>query len=72
LSVPTRGQYHDSERWETVRYALDSNARTFRLCMILFVVGLAPCVGAVLAILIHRGLLCGHWAAASSYAVMPG
>jgi hypothetical protein len=35
LSVPMRGQSHDSERWKTVRYALDSNARTFRLCLIL-------------------------------------
>ena len=61
MSVPTlRGQCHDSERWETVRCALDSNARTFRLCLILFVLGLAPCVGAVLAVLIHRGLLCVH------------
>ena len=60
MSVPIlRGQCHDSECWKTVRYALDSNARTFRLCLILLVVGLAPCIGTVIAILIHRGLLCG-------------
>ena len=61
MSVPTlRGPCHDSECWKTVRYALDSNARTLRLCLILLMVGLAPCVGAVIAILIHRGLLCGR------------
>ena len=27
--------------WETIRYALDSNARTVRLCMILLTMGIA-------------------------------
>jgi hypothetical protein len=36
-------QLHAPCRWATVRYALDSNARTLRLCLILLV-GCVPAV----------------------------
>ena len=43
MSLPApRRPGHANGRWETVRYALDSNARTFRLCLILFVTAIAP------------------------------
>jgi hypothetical protein len=59
LSVPaTRRPRHDGGRWETVRYALDSNARTFRLCLILLMTALSPVAAAVVAVLIHHMLLC--------------
>lgn len=58
LSVPaTRQSRHDGGRWETVRYALDSNARTFRLCLILLVTAISPVAAAVVAVLIHHVLL---------------
>ena len=41
--MPTDGGLRRSgERgWETIRYALDSNARTVRLCVILLTLGIA-------------------------------
>jgi hypothetical protein len=48
---------HDAGRWETIHYALDSNTRTFRLCLILFVAAVVPCLAAVAAVLIHHMLL---------------
>jgi hypothetical protein len=51
LSVPAPCRARSgSGRWETIRYALDSNARTFRLCLILVVATAAPCVAAVVAV----------------------
>ena len=44
-------------RWETIRYALDSNARTFRLCLILIAASAGPCLVALAAVLIHHVLL---------------
>jgi hypothetical protein len=40
-----------------IRYALDSNARAFRLCLILVVASAAPCLAAAAAVLIHHMLL---------------
>jgi hypothetical protein len=58
MSVPARRQpRHACGRWETVRYALDSNARTFRLCLILLVTILPAVAAAVAAVLIHHVLL---------------
>jgi hypothetical protein len=58
LSVPApRESRHGGGRWETVRYALDSNART-RLCLILLVTAISPVAAAVAAVLIHHVLLC--------------
>ena len=43
MSVPARRG--SSTRWDTIRYALDSNARTLRLCLILLVASIPPVVG---------------------------
>jgi len=60
LSVPApRRPRQSGGRWETIRYALDSNARTFRLCLILLVTIVAPVAAAVVAELIRHTLLCG-------------
>jgi len=34
MRVPTVRQSCHGGRWETIRYALDSNARTLRFCLI--------------------------------------
>ena len=55
MSVPApRKPRQDSGRWETIRYALDSNARTFRLCLIWLVVIVAPVAAAVVADLVRH------------------
>lgn len=41
MSVPAPREPRHGCRWETIRYALDSNARTLRLCLILLVVTVA-------------------------------
>jgi len=38
-------------RWRTIHYALGSNARTLRLCLIMVVASLPP---SAIALLIHR------------------
>jgi len=59
LSVPApRQSRHGGGRWETIRYAIDSNARTFRLCLILLVTIVSPVAASVGAVLIHHMLLC--------------
>lgn len=40
--VRTPEQPGHAGQWETIRYAIDSNARTIRLCLILIVVISAP------------------------------
>jgi hypothetical protein len=47
---------HDGGQWETIRYALDSNARTFRLCLIWFVVIAAPAAAAAAVELVKHML----------------
>jgi hypothetical protein len=37
MRVPMIKQPCHGDRWETIRYALDSNPRTFRLCLIMIV-----------------------------------
>lgn len=60
MSVPApSGARHDGGRWETVRYAVDSWARTFRLCLILLVRAISPVAAAVAVVLIHHMLLRG-------------
>jgi hypothetical protein len=45
MSVPVqREPRHAGGRWETIRYALDDNARTFRLCLILIVASIPAVV----------------------------
>ena len=58
MSVPAPRRPRHDARWETIRYALDSNARMLRLCLILLVTSLAPAAAAVVAVLIHHMLLC--------------
>jgi hypothetical protein len=59
MSVPApREPRHDAGRWETIRYALDSNARTFRLCLIWLVTIAPPVAAAAVAELIRHMLLC--------------
>jgi hypothetical protein len=59
LSVPApRRPRQGGGRWETIRYALDSNARTLRLCLILLVTIAAPVAAAAAAELIRHMLLC--------------
>ena len=60
MSVPAPRQPRQGNgRWETIRYALDSNARTLRLCLILLVTRVAPVTAAVVAVLSRHPLLCG-------------
>jgi len=53
MSLPACGHTHHSaaHRWETIRYALESNARTARLCMIMLVAAVPP---GLLALLLRR------------------
>jgi len=61
MSVPApRRPSYANGRWETIRYALDSNARTFRLCLILLMMAISPVAAAVVAVLIHHVLLCAQ------------
>ena len=58
MSVPAGGGGgHVGARWETVSSALDSNARTLRLCLILFVMALSPAVAIAAAAALHHALL---------------
>ena len=59
MSVPApREPRHGGGRWETIRYALDSWQRTFRLCLILSVATVVSTgVAALVATLIHHLLL---------------
>jgi hypothetical protein len=59
MSVPAPREPGQGGRWETIRYALDTNPRTFRLCLILIAAAAAPCVGVVIAEMIRHMLLCG-------------
>jgi hypothetical protein len=59
MSVPAPGELDRGGRWQTIRYALDNNPRTFRLCLILSVAAVAPCLAIVIAELTRHILLCG-------------
>ena len=55
MSVPAPGgRRHVSGRWETIRYAIGSNARTIRLCVICLVSG--PAAGTIIALIIRHVL----------------
>ena len=45
-------------RWETIRYALDSNPRTFRLCLIMIVLITSSALAAAIAL--HYGSATVH------------
>jgi hypothetical protein len=51
MSIAVPRDNGDHGRWETVRYALDSNARTLRFCLISLVLIIPP--AALLALLRH-------------------
>jgi hypothetical protein len=57
MRVPREIQACHDGRWETIRYALDSNARTFRLCLIWAVVIVSSTTVAALALLVRHILL---------------
>jgi hypothetical protein len=59
MSLPVPQEPGQGGRWETIRYALDTNPRTFRLCLILSVAAVAPCLAIVIAELMRHMLLCG-------------
>ena len=66
MSVPAPREPGQGGRWETIRYALDTNPRTFRLCLILSVAAVAPCLGVVIAEMIRHMLLRGSATASAS------
>jgi hypothetical protein len=58
MSVPAPREPRQGGRWETIRYALDNNPRTLRLCLILSVGAAAPYLAILAAELIRRVMLC--------------
>jgi len=54
MPIPACGllQHSGKHRWETIRYALDSNARTARFCVIMLVASIPP--ETLIVLLIHR------------------
>ena len=60
MSVPAPREPLHGGRWETIRYALETNPRTFRLCLILSVAAVPPCLAAVVAELVRHMLLYGQ------------
>jgi hypothetical protein len=44
MSLPSGRRVNQgaAHRWETIRYALESNARTARLCVIMLVASIPP------------------------------
>lgn len=50
MRVPTVRPSCHGDRWETIRYALDSNPRTFRLCLILVVLTASSVLAAAIAV----------------------
>jgi hypothetical protein len=57
LSAPYEPR-RDGGRWETIRYAIDSNARTLRLCLIWTVAIVSPVAATVITLLVRHTLLC--------------
>jgi hypothetical protein len=55
MNEAIRQSCHEGQ-WETIRYALDSNARTLRFCFIWTVVIISPTVTAAIADLIRHML----------------
>lgn len=53
MGVPARrrGGRPGADRWETIRYAIDSTPRTVRLCTILLVASVPP---SLIIVLLHH------------------
>jgi hypothetical protein len=67
MSLPApRDPSHDGGKWETILYALDSNARTLRLCLIWAVVIVSPLLVTVVTLLLRHVLLSTFWSDAGS------
>jgi hypothetical protein len=58
MSVPAPQEPRQGGRWETIRYALDNNPRTLRLCLILSVAAAAPYLAILAAELVRHMMLC--------------
>ena len=57
MSVPApREPRHGGGRWETIKYAIDNNGRTLRLCLIWLVMIISPAAATVIAELIRHAL----------------
>jgi hypothetical protein len=56
MTLPEPQEPRDGGRWATIRYALDSNERTIRLCVICVVLIAAPVAVAVIMLLIRHVL----------------
>jgi hypothetical protein len=56
--IPADGGLHRAgvHAWETIRYALDSNARTVRLCVILLTLGITSAVPFLIMAVVHGWL----------------
>ena len=54
MEVPTPIRLRHAGQWETIRYALDSDARTIRLCLIWLVMIGSPILAAAAAGLLPR------------------
>ena len=71
MSVPApRRPRNGGGRWEVIQFALESWARTFRLCLILLVTIVSPVAAAVVAVLIHHVVLRGSSSPAHRPALM--
>jgi hypothetical protein len=58
MRVPMVKQPCHVGRWETIRYALDSNSRTFRLCLIIIVLIASSALASAIAL--HYGSAAVH------------
>jgi len=66
MRIPTGRQSCHGDRWETIRYALESNPRTFRLCLILVVATASSVLAASIGVrygsdVIHGVLQATSW-----------
>jgi hypothetical protein len=59
MRVPATKHPCHGGRWDTIRYALDSNPRTFRLCLILIVLIVASAVATAIALRYGSGAVHG-------------
>jgi hypothetical protein len=56
MSLPEPREPRDSGRWPTIKYAIDSNARTIRLCAIWIVMIAAPVAATMITLLMRHVL----------------
>ena len=57
LIPPDAGTHRAGQhKWETIRYALDNNGRTIRLCIILLTMSAVTCIPFLIMTLAHGWL----------------